>query len=58
MMAGIASRAELAEALLFNRRLWTIFVTSVAQDDNPLPQQVRQNVANLGLFVINQTRCR
>jgi flagellar biosynthesis activator protein FlaF len=48
-------KGDLAEALLFNRRLWTIFVTSVAQDDNPLPQQVRQNVANLGLFVFNHS---
>jgi flagellar protein FlaF len=45
------SKSDLADALLYNRRLWTIFVTSVAQDDHPLPRQVRQDVANLGLFV-------
>jgi flagellar protein FlaF len=48
-------RDDLADALLYNRRLWTIFITSVAQDDNPLPQPVRQDVANLGLFVFRQT---
>jgi flagellar protein FlaF len=46
---------DLEEALLFNRKLWTIFVTSVVQEDNPLPREIRQNVANLGLFVLNQT---
>ena len=46
---------DLEEALLFNRKLWTIFVTSVVEKDNPLPRDIRQNVANLGLFVFNQT---
>jgi flagellar protein FlaF len=48
-------RDELADALLYNRRLWTIFITSVTHDDNRLPQPIRQDVANLGLFVFRQT---
>jgi flagellar protein FlaF len=48
-------RDELADALLYNRRLWTIFMASVAQADNPLPPAVRQDVANLGLFVFRHT---
>jgi flagellar biosynthesis activator protein FlaF len=46
---------ELGDALLYNRRLWTIFMAAVARDDNPLPQPVRQGVANLGLFVFRHT---
>jgi flagellar protein FlaF len=46
----------LEEALLYNRRIWNIFLTSVTREDNPLPPQVRQNIANLGLFVMNETR--
>ena len=46
---------ELGEALLYNRRLWTIFVAAVAQDDNPLPREIRQDVATLGLFVFHHT---
>ena len=46
---------EVDGALLFNRRLWSIFVTSVTEQANPLPAQVRQNVANLGIFVMNHT---
>jgi flagellar protein FlaF len=30
-------------------------VTSATSPDNPLPPGVRQNVANLGLFVFNHT---
>ena len=50
-----ARQAELNDALLFNRKLWTIFLTSVTSDESQLPIEVRQNVANLGLFVLNQT---
>jgi flagellar protein FlaF len=50
-----AKRDELGDALLYNRRLWTIFMAAVTRDDNPLPQTVRQDVANLGLFVFRHT---
>ena len=46
---------EVDGALLYNRRLWSILVTSVTEEANPLPAQVRQNVANLGIFVMNHT---
>lgn len=48
-------KAELQDALLFNRKLWTIFLTSVTSEESQLPTEIRQNVANLGLFVLNQT---
>ena len=48
-------REPIDEALLYNRKLWSIFLTSVTQQDNPLPEQIRQNVANIGIFVMNQT---
>ena len=46
---------ELDAALLFNRKLWSIFVTSATSPENPLPVGLRQNVANLGIFVFKQT---
>lgn len=49
------SQDELPGALKFNRKLWNIFVSSVTKSDNPLPVSVRQNIANLGLFVMKQT---
>ena len=48
-------RPELDAALIFNRKLWSIFVTSATSPENPLPAGVRQNVANLGIFVFKQT---
>ena len=47
---------DLKVALNFNRKLWTIFMSAVTQPDSPLPQEVRQNIANLGMFIMNQTR--
>lgn len=47
--------SEIEDALLYNRKLWSIFLTSVTREDNPLPGPIRQNVANLGVFVMNQT---
>jgi flagellar protein FlaF len=46
---------DLDEALRYNRMLWTIFISTVTKAENPLPQAIRQNVANLGIFVIKHT---
>ena len=50
-----ATRPQLDEALLYNRKLWTILITASTATDNPLPAEIRQNVANLGLFVMRHT---
>ena len=42
-------------ALLFNRRLWSIFISAAETNDNPQPMEVRQNIANIGVFVMKQT---
>ncbi len=45
----------LNDALLYNRRLWSVFLDAVMAPDNKLPLQVRQNIANLGVFVMTET---
>jgi flagellar biosynthesis repressor protein FlbT len=47
--------AEFREALLYNRRLWTVFLDAVIREDNQLPNPVRNNIKNLGMFVMNET---
>jgi flagellar protein FlaF len=42
-------------ALLFNRRLWSIFMSAADSNDNPQPIEIRQNIANIGVFVMKQT---
>ena len=46
---------ELLGALKFNRKLWNVFLNSSTRDDNPMPAAIRQNIANLGLFVLSHT---
>jgi flagellar biosynthesis activator protein FlaF len=45
----------LNEALLYNRRLWTVFIDAVKRDDNKLPHSVRDNLAKIGMFVMGET---
>lgn len=46
----------LRTSLTFNRKLWTVFMSSVTREDSPLSAPVRQNIANLGMFILNETR--
>jgi flagellar protein FlaF len=42
-------------ALMFNRKLWSILLSAVTSDENPQTIEVRQNIANIGTFVMTQT---
>ena len=50
-----SKKMELPAALLNNRKLWSVLIADVTSPDNPLPQELRQNVANIGIFVMKQT---
>jgi len=43
------------EALLYNRRLWTLFIDSVLDDNSELPFPLRRNLTQLGIFVMGET---
>lgn len=46
---------ELNTVLHYNRRLWTVFVGAVAEVDSPLPKEIRNNVASLGVFIFKHS---
>jgi flagellar protein FlaF len=48
-------KSQLDEALLYNRKLWSVFLSEMTDVNNPMPKDLRQNVANIGLFVMNHT---
>ena len=50
-----ATFQQTSEALMFNRKLWTIFLSEAQRDENPHSLDVRQNIANIGIFVLSQT---
>ncbi|EEA95500.1 flagellar FlaF [Pseudovibrio sp. JE062] len=49
------SREERNETLIFNRTLWTIFVTEATASHSELPLELQNNIANLALFMFNRT---
>lgn len=46
---------EFLAALYYNRRLWSVLLGSIAGQDNPLPLEIKNNVASLGAFVLRHT---
>ncbi len=47
----VTSSAGLNEALVFNQRVWTVLASAVADPANPLPDDIRENVTKIALFV-------
>jgi flagellar protein FlaF len=47
--------ASFKDAVLYNRKLWMVFLDAVTRDDNKLPEPVRTNLAKLGMFVMSET---
>jgi flagellar biosynthesis repressor protein FlbT len=45
----------LESALLYNRRLWIIFLDAVTSESNRLPAQVRENIRRLGVYILAET---
>jgi flagellar protein FlaF len=45
---------DLIPALNFNQKVWTILATSATDAENPLPDDVKQGVANLAVFVFRR----
>jgi flagellar protein FlaF len=45
---------SLRDALILNQRLWTIFQTSMAEPDCPLPREIRDNVLALSIMMDRQ----
>jgi len=43
-----------AHALMFNRKLWSVFLGEALNDENPQPVEIRQQIANIGIFVLTQ----
>ena len=50
-----ATFEQMSDALMFNRKLWTIFLSEAQRDENPQPLEIRQNIANIGIFVLSHT---
>lgn len=47
-------KKNLKDALSYNQKLWTIFVANATDPASELPLQMRNNIANLGIFVFKR----
>jgi flagellar protein FlaF len=52
---GSDPKADVLSAIRYNRRLWLVFASSIGRAENPLPREIKQNVANLANFIINHS---
>ena len=41
--------------MLFNRKLWTVFLSSLSKDDDRLPAGIRKNLLRLGVYIMGET---
>lgn len=48
-------KKDLKNALSYNQKLWTIFVANATDPESELPLGLRNNIANLGIFVFKRT---
>ena len=51
--AGPNSR-EVIDALYYTRRLWNLFVSELASDENALPIEIRANLISIGVWILKE----
>jgi flagellar biosynthesis activator protein FlaF len=49
------SLEEIGDTLDFNQKLWQVFLDDMRKPEHPLPQEIKNNVASLAVFVFKQT---
>lgn len=49
--SGADQFERLEDALKYNQRVWTFFQAELSMPDNPLPDEIKQNLLALSLFV-------
>ncbi len=47
--------SELEEALEKNRKLWAILASAVAENETPLPEEVKKSILSLAMFIFQRT---
>lgn len=52
---AIIESNDVVSAIRYNRRLWILFGGSVVRPENPLPAEIKKNLANLANFVVKHS---
>lgn len=48
-------REDIGEALNYNQKLWQLFAEDMMNADHDLPQDIKNNIASLAIFVFKRT---
>lgn len=48
-------REEIGDIFDYNQKLWQVFVNETINEDHALPQELKNNIASLGIFVFKRT---
>ena len=43
------------DAITYNRKLWTLFASSITRPENPLPNEIKSNIGSLAIFILGQS---
>ncbi|MDP2204924.1 MAG: flagellar biosynthesis regulator FlaF [Alphaproteobacteria bacterium] len=46
---------DIGDAVEYNRKLWMVFVNDAMNEAHPLPQDLKNNIASLGVFVFKRS---
>lgn len=46
---------EIGDTFEYNRKIWTLFVSETMNDEHALPQNLKNNIASLGIFVFKRS---
>lgn len=49
-------RLDVEETLYYNQKLWQLFAEDMRNDGHILPQEIKNNIASLALFIFKRTR--
>jgi flagellar protein FlaF len=52
----VTGNVNIISAVRYNRRLWLVFADALTKTENQLPAEIRKNVTNLAMFVLNRSR--
>ena len=46
---------DISDAVDYNRKLWTVFASDAANPAHPLPQEIKNNIATLAVFMFKRS---
>ena len=48
-------RSDLDQAVVYNRKLWTILATAATDNESALPDDLKRNISAIAIFIFNRS---